>query len=123
MVPKINSTIPVERKAAGGSQSSQGKGNFAATLVQETRRQESLRVSAHAQSRLNSSQVELTESHLERLDGAIARADEKGLNQSLIMMDELALVVSIKNRVVITAVSGERIKDGVFTNIDSVVIA
>ncbi len=51
------------------------------------------------------------------------RATEKGSNQSLVMLDNLALVVSIKNGVVITAVDEERMKEGVFTNIDSVVIA
>jgi flagellar operon protein len=99
------------------------KGNFAATLAEETRKQESLKVSSHAQKRLDSSQVTLTDSHLERIGGAMERATEKGANQSLIMLDNLALVVSVKNRVVITAVDNARMKDAVFTNIDSVVIA
>jgi flagellar operon protein len=99
------------------------KGNFAVTLAEETKKQESLRVSSHAQKRLNSSQVTLTDSHLERIGGAVERATEKGANQSLIMLDNLALVVSVKNRVVITAVDNARMKDAIFTNIDSVVIA
>ncbi|MDD4343286.1 MAG: flagellar biosynthesis protein, partial [Eubacteriales bacterium] len=39
-----------------------------------------------------------------------------------ILMDDLAFVVSIKNRTVITAVDGNSMKDNVFTNIDSAVI-
>jgi flagellar operon protein len=97
--------------------------DFAATLAREAERQQSLRISSHAQKRLNSSQVKLTESDLERIDGAVVRATEKGSNQSLIMLDNLALVVSIKNKVVITAVDEARTTEGIFTNIDSVVIA
>lgn len=100
-----------------------GKKNFAAALAQETQKQESLKVSSHAQKRLNSAQVTLSDSHLERIGGAVERATEKGANQSLIMLDNLALVVSVKNRVVITAVDNARMKDSIFTNIDSVVIA
>jgi flagellar operon protein len=94
------------------------KGDFASTLAQE-----SLKIYSHAQKRLNSSQVNLSETDMQRLDGAVARANEKGSNQSLVMLDNLALVVSIKNRVVITAVDDARTKEGIFTNIDSVVIA
>jgi flagellar operon protein len=38
------------------------------------------------------------------------------------MSDKAALVVSIKNRTVITAVDPGSLKDNVFTNIDSAVI-
>jgi flagellar operon protein len=99
------------------------QGSFAATLAQVTQKQEALKISSHAQKRLNSSQVSLTDADMQRIDGAVTRANEKGSNQSLIMLDDLALVVSIKNKVVITAVDEARMKEGVFTNIDSVVIA
>jgi len=39
------------------------------------------------------------------------------------MLDKLALVVSVRNKTVITAMDEARMKEGVFTNIDSVVIA
>lgn len=100
----------------------QSKGNFASTLAQATEKAE-LRLSSHAQKRLDSSQVKLSESDLKRIDGAVDKANEKGSKQSLVMLDDLALVVSIKNKVVITAVDEARMKEGVFTNIDSVVIA
>ena len=48
---------------------------------------------------------------------------EKGADRSLVLMDSLALVVSVKNRTVITAVDGARAASGSFTNIDSAVIA
>ena len=97
--------------------------DFGATLARATERQNELKISQHAQQRLNSSQVTLSESDMQRIDGAVRKASEKGSNQSLVMLDDLALVVSVRNKVVITAVNEARQKEGVFTNIDSVVIA
>jgi len=126
MMNKVNlTTTGIQRPSqpAGSSRMPSKQGDFAATLARETERQESLKISLHAQRRLNSSQVTLTESDMQRIDGAVRRASEKGSNQSLVMLDDLALVVSVKNKVVITAVDEARTKEGIFTNIDSVVIA
>ncbi len=126
MAPRINPTIQVQRPSAEQAIRPRpvGKqGSFAATLAKENERLDSLKISAHAEKRLNSSNIRLSESDVRRIDGAVQRAGEKGSNQSLIMLDNLALVVSVKNRVVITAVDDARTREGVFTNIDSVVIA
>jgi flagellar operon protein len=120
IIPAIQ---PSGVKPAGPPTTPVKQGRFAETLTRETERRESLQISSHAQKRLNSSQVTLSEADMQRLDGAVIKAGEKGSNQSLIMLDNLALVVSVKNKVVITAVDEARAKEGVFTNIDSVVIA
>jgi flagellar operon protein len=98
-------------------------GGFASVLAKETDRQESLKISSHARKRLDSSQVELSQSDVQRIESAVRKASDKGSNQSLIMLDNLALVVSVKNQVVVTAIDDARRRDGIFTNIDSVVIA
>ncbi|MCS6776798.1 MAG: TIGR02530 family flagellar biosynthesis protein [Chloroherpetonaceae bacterium] len=82
-----------------------------------------VRFSAHAQTRLQSRQIHLQESHLQRLNGAVAKAADKGSRDALILMDDLAMVVSIKNRTVVTVVDKEHLRQNVFTNIDSAVIA
>lgn len=125
MLNRIDLITPIGRTAVNKPQAStQAKqGSFAEHLARETERQESLKISSHAQKRLNSSRINLTEADMQRLDGAVQRAGEKGSNQSLIMLDNLAFVVSVKNKVVITAVDEARTKEGIFTNIDSVVIA
>ena len=64
-----------------------------------------------------------------RLSEAVDRAEAKGAREALVLMpgaertDDLALVVSVKNRTVITAMDGNSIQDNVFTNIDSAVVA
>lgn len=82
-----------------------------------------VRFSAHAQERLAQASVELGPRALARLEAAVDRAGQKGGKESLVLLDDLALVVSIKNRTVITAVDAGRMADNVFTRIDSVVIA
>lgn len=108
------------RVAASGSSNSGG--DFASALSKATEK-EDLKISSHAQKRLDSSKVVLSDSDMQRIGGAVQKASDKGSKQSLVMLDDLALVISVKNRVVITAVDEARQQEGIFTNIDSVVIA
>lgn len=78
--------------------------------------------SSHAQRRLQSRAIPFGQEELQRLEQAVDRAESKGSRDSLILIDELALVVNIKNRVVVTAIDKESRKENIFTNIDSVVM-
>ena len=82
----------------------------------------SLRFSAHAQTRLQSRSIPFGPEEVARLEAAVNKAQAKGSRESLVLMDGVALVVSVKNRTVITAVDAASLKDNVFTNIDSAVI-
>lgn len=81
-----------------------------------------VRFSAHAQQRLYRRRSNLT-GVTAKLAAAVDKAGLKGGKESLILLDDLAFVVSVKNRTVITAVGADRMSDSVFTQIDSVVIA
>ncbi len=81
-----------------------------------------LKFSRHARERLESRNIRLTADKLDRLEDAVGKARAKGARDSLVLMDDLALVVSIKNNTVVTAVDGHSIKENVFTNIDSAVL-
>jgi flagellar operon protein len=83
----------------------------------------SIRWSAHATARLRQRGIEFTpEQHL-RLETAVDKAVAKGAKDSLVLLDDAALVVSAQNRTVITALGMHQAKENVFTNIDSAVIA
>src|SRR5579864_3726693 len=84
--------------------------------------QDQLKISGHAQTRLQSRNIDLTKDEWQRVVNGVNKAAEKGAKESLVMVDNVALVVSIKNRTVITAVDKENLKDNVFTNIDSAVV-
>lgn len=81
-----------------------------------------LKVSNHAKTRLESRDIQLDEAKWERVLGGIEKAAQKGAKESLVMIDDVALVVSVRNRTVITAVDQQHLKENVFTNIDSAVI-
>lgn len=81
-----------------------------------------LKFSAHAQARLEARNIKLTKSQLNRLNTGVEKAASKGARESLVLVDNLALVVSVKNKTVITAVDDKNLKENVFTNIDSAVI-
>lgn len=81
-----------------------------------------LKFSAHAMQRLQSRNINLTQDDVQKMNVMADKAAAKGAKQSLFMMRDIAMVVSIKNRTVITAVDQDSMKENVFTNIDSAAI-
>jgi flagellar operon protein len=81
-----------------------------------------LKFSAHAQQRLQSRNISLSQDDLAKMNAMADKAAAKGAKQSLFMMHDTAMVVSIPNRTVITAVDKQSMKENVFTNIDSAAI-
>ena len=94
-----------------------------ADALQQAQRSESVRFSSHAQKRLEARDIQLNANHLARLTDAVERAAQRGGRQSLVLMDDLAFIVNVKDRLVITAMDGDSRREGVFTQIDSVVLA
>ncbi len=82
-----------------------------------------LKFSQHAQSRMASRGIALGPEQLARVEQAVARLDAKGGRDSLVLIDQTAMVVSVKNNTVVTVVDPQNLKDNVFTNIDSAIIA
>ena len=78
--------------------------------------------SRHASERLHSRGIELTREQLGEIATAIDKADQKGSRETLILTDDVALVVAVKNRTVITAFDRDNLREGVVTSIDSAVI-
>lgn len=79
-------------------------------------------ISNHAAQRLSDRNISFNEADMKNINEGINRASEKGSKDSLIIYKDVALVTSIKNRTIITAVDKESSKGNVFTNIDSVVL-
>ena len=82
-----------------------------------------IKFSSHAQTRMESREIDMNQSDFLRLENAFEKAQTKGANESLILMDEKAFIVSVPNKTVITVVDKAQASDTVFTNIDSAVIA
>jgi len=84
---------------------------------------EELKFSKHAQQRLESQNINLSNEDLQNIAQAVHKAESKGANEALVLLRDLAFVVSVKNHTIVTAIDSERMKENVFTNIDSAVIA
>jgi flagellar operon protein len=98
------------------------RGDFA-QVFDELGRAAGIKFSKHAVERMSARGISFDRTSIDKLDAALSAAQSKGANESLVLMDELALVVSVKNRTVITAMSSREPDHNVFTSIDSAVIA
>jgi len=90
-------------------------------LLRSKLQPQELTVSKHAQARAAQRGIHLSEDDMQRLGNAAQKASEKGLNDTLVIMDQNAFIINAPNRVVITMVDS-RDKETVFTNIDGAVI-
>lgn len=113
---------PPAAKPAPGAGQPAGGPSFAAELQQASAAGR-LQFSRHALARVERRGIQLDAGTLGRLAEGVDRAARKGSRDSLVLVDGTAFVVSVANSTVITAVGSEHMKDNVFTNIDSAVIA
>ncbi|MDD3429677.1 MAG: flagellar protein [Oscillospiraceae bacterium] len=108
--------------AATGQDTLQSGTSFKDLLAQQLSQNSNVQFSKHAVSRVIERGIELTGEGLERLNEGVKIAQQKGLNDTLILIDRTAFIVNAQNNKVITTVSENDLKGNVFTNIDGTVI-
>ena len=81
-----------------------------------------LKFSNHASQRLKDRNIQLDAAMMTKVNDAIDRADAKGIDDTLILTKDAALIVNVKNRTVVTAMDRNSLSGNVFTNIDGAVI-
>lgn len=81
-----------------------------------------VKFSNHAVERMRSRGISFQPEDLQRLNDAVGRAAAKGSKDSLILMNDSALIVSVKNKTVVTVMDKNALKENVFTNIDSTIV-
>jgi flagellar operon protein len=126
MVDPINNPInpaskPNQVQATNAGQqkfSTSGSSSFSDALDQAN-----VKFSNHAQKRLDTRSISMDQNSMDRLSSAVDKAQAHGAKESLILMDDLAFVVNVRDRTVVTTVDMNRRKEGVFTQIDTVVFA
>jgi flagellar operon protein len=112
---------PAMRQANGASSAAHCETASFSSLLQQ--RVDAVKLSAHAATRMKSRTIELTPEMAQKLDRAVDGAARKGARNSLVLMNNCAFIVNIPNRTVITAMDGATMKENIFTNIDSAVVA
>ncbi len=115
---RVNGVGQQPAKPASTPKTVQGP-NFSETLENV----QGVRFSNHAQKRLQSRDIYLDSENVGRLSDAIDKAEKRGGKSSLVMVDDLAFIVNVPDRTVITALDKNQRGEGVFTQIDSVVFA
>ena len=114
----VNKTIPRQNIGAGLS--------FRDVLNRTTETEQQvteLKFSKHAAGRLIDRNIELSEAQMERLQEGARNAGQKGIKDSLVIVDELAFIVNVPNQTVVTALDQTEARGNIFTNIDGAVIA
>lgn len=81
-----------------------------------------LKFSNHAVERMQSRGISYSPQDLTRLGEAVQKAAAKGSKDTLVLMDQSALIVSVKNNTVVTVMDKSALKENVFTNIDSTIV-
>lgn len=89
---------------------------------QTTAESQELRFSKHAQGRLNYRHINLSDEQNERLESGVLKASEKGIRESLVILDSLAFIVNVPSKTVVTAMDQSESESNIFTNIDGAVI-
>jgi flagellar operon protein len=119
IVPVIKPNLTPNTNQRQNVTPSQG---FDSILQQQINQQTEVKFSKHALDRLQARNIKLTKEDISKINDAVNKAAEKGVKEALIIMGNTALVTSIKNKTVITAVTEDNLKSNVFTNIDGAVI-
>ena len=102
-------------------QASDSSLSFKEVLARTGEAASGVKFSKHANQRLENRNINLSDEQLQRLNRGVDMARGKSINEGLLMMDNLAFIVNVKNNTVVTALE-QSAEDNVFTNIDGAVI-
>ncbi len=111
-----NQPLPTNKSLEGVSQGGLPANNALAGNLP------AVKFSNHAVERMQTRGISFTKPDLEKLNQAIDKANAKGSKDTLVLMDQAALIVSVKNKTVVTVMDKAALKENVFTNIDSTVV-
>ena len=123
---QINQPIKPLRKTQqkNNSDNKQNKSDspsFKDILGEKIKGKDKLSFSKHAKKRIDSRSIPFSKIELNKLNSGVEKARGKGAKDSLVMVNDVAYIVSVENNTVVTAVDEESMNDNVFTNIDSAV--
>ena len=103
-------------------QKKQSESSISFKDILESKSREEVKFSKHASQRLLQRNISLSDNQIERLNDAALKAGQKGIKETLVLVDSLAFIVNVPNNTVVTAMDQQEATDNVFTNIDGAVI-
>ncbi len=90
--------------------------------VNDSTQLDELKFSKHASQRLSNRNIDLSEDQMQRLQKGAQLSSEKGIKESLVIMDDYAFIINTKNNTVVTAMENNPEADNIYTNIDGAVL-
>lgn len=81
-----------------------------------------LKISKHAQERIQQRDIHISDNDWNLIEEKVQEASYKGVTDSLVILQDAALIVSAKNKTVVTAMNIEEAKSQIFTNINGTII-
>ena len=114
-----------QQKVNAGNKTPQGMSFEEILHKQQVQKQQPavyVKFSKLAENRLSDRIIELTDKQLERLNDGTKKAGEKGIRDSLVLVDQIAFIVNTKSNTVITAMDQTEADENIYTNIDGAVI-
>lgn len=121
-MPLVTGTPPVGYANPAKKTEEVSGESFQKVLTERLASRQSLAFSKHAAERIEERSIDVSDENLGRLQEGIALAQEKGLDQTLIIVDNSAFIVSVRNGTVVTALGGSDLAGSVITNISGTVI-
>jgi len=118
----INRVQPKPLDVSNGKPDAAFSNGFESVLKNAVNNYQEIKLSKHAQARMIERNISLTRPQMEKIGDAVNRASSKGIRDSLVLLDKVALIVNIPSRTIVTTVDEKSIKESVFTNIDGAVI-
>ena len=122
-IPSIQQVQNEHLKTRKVNENHQSNNNsFDSILRQKLGQNEEVKFSKHANMRLQSRNIVLSDEQITKLNAGVKSAETKGIKDSLVLVDNIALVVNVESKTVVTALDKAEANEHVFTNIDGAVV-
>jgi flagellar operon protein len=123
MIRKVNQYENVNQLKLRNTVAMSGAGSsFSNELQKQIGEKDGLQFSRHAAQRANERGIEMSDSFLDNLQSAVEKARQKGAKDVVVISEKGAFIVNVPNNTVVTTMSGNEMKENIFTNIDSAVL-
>lgn len=111
--------VPNKRKSISKPSSAS---SFASQLDRAIQHVPHIQISKHAMVRMEQRGISISPHTWEKIGAKINEAKSKGVGDSLVILKDAALIVSAKNKTVITALDREEAHSQIFTNINGTIL-
>lgn len=96
--------------------------SFAMQFQQAIGANDKLIISKHAKARLQQRDIHISDRSWDQIQQKVNEAKKLGVKDSLVLLDNAALIVSAKNNTVITVMDSHEAKSQIFTNINGTIV-